>query len=340
MEHSTLVLLAATVTVFSLAMYVLLDGFDLGVGVWLGLQPSQTMRNEMIEAIEPVWDGNETWLIMAGVALWAAFPVAYGTLLPAFYLPLIGMLLCLGLRGVSFEFREEASPQGRQRWDRVFCLGSLGAAFLQGMVLGGLLTGVAVQKGADANGPAWTYAGGPWDFVSSTSLLCGVLVVAAYMALGSAWLQLKTSGLLHQLSQQQHRWSMYGFAALVFIVLAKVLAGQPLLSETLALRWPLVVLALGLALIAGGVSMSKATAGRHGLLHYGWSAAAIGSVLGALIVLLWPHIVPFGITVDAASAPAGSLVFMLVGVVFVMPVVLSYTALSYWVFRTPVGERT
>jgi cytochrome bd ubiquinol oxidase subunit II len=188
-------LLSALFAAFALSLYVMLDGFDLGVGVLLLAQSDEQLRDRMVDSITPTWDGNETWLIMTGVALLAAFPIAYGILLPAFYLPLIAMLLALGLRGVSFEFRYQVE-RGRWAWDVAFGLGSIIAALMQGFIVGGLIQGVAVD--------GERFSGSVFDVFQPFSLLVAVSVLAGYMVLGGGWLHLKATRNLHGFAERGH----------------------------------------------------------------------------------------------------------------------------------------
>src|ERR1700704_3071368 len=202
-------LLSALFMLFALAMYVVLDGFDLGVGALLLAQRDERVRDRMVDAIAPTWDGNETWLIMAGVTLLAGFPIAYGILLPALYIPIIAMLLSLGLRGVSFEFRHN-SKTSRRRWDVVFAGGSVVAGLAQGVIVGGLIQGVSVNRNA--------FAGSPLDTFSPFSILIGVTVVAGYATLAVGWLRLKGEDATRAFARSHQRWIPIAFLGLTAIV--------------------------------------------------------------------------------------------------------------------------
>lgn len=206
----------------ALSLYVLLDGFDLGVGALLLLEPDERHRDRMVDAITPTWDGNETWLIMAGVAMLAAFPTAYSVLLPAFYVPLIVMLLSLGLRGVSFEFRYQ-TVNARPRWDAVFAVGSILAAFTQGAFVGGLITGVAVDKGA--------FVGGPFDWLTPFSILFGFTSLAGYAVYGAGWLLLKGEGRTRDFAVKSLCWATPIFLALSSATCFAAYHIQPQLAE-------------------------------------------------------------------------------------------------------------
>lgn len=332
MSHETLITLSAVVTVLALSMYFVLDGFDLGVGLLLCLADGQHERDMMIEAIEPVWDGNETWLILAGVCLWAGFPGAYSTLLPAFYLPLVLMLLCLGLRGVSFEFRQAA--RNRKGWDTVFFLGSFGAVVCQSLVLAGVLAGVGV---AYENGEP-RFAGDRWAFISGLTLPAALFVLSAIAFLGASWLRLKTIASLQVKSDRIFRWALTALGLSTFLLVGVACAVSPPFQLALTQRWP----AVGVLLLLGALLAWKSSAGQsssHYLIHYAWAACVVASLLLTVVTLLWPNIIPYDVTLSQAASPSNSLAFMLVGVALVLPVILSYTYLSYWVFRGRVdGE--
>src|SRR6266568_6165835 len=198
-------LLSASFLAFTLTLYVMLDGFDLGVGILLLFQPAMAARDHMVDSITPTWDGNETWIIMAGVTLLAAFPVAYSVLLPAFYLPIILMLLALGFRGVSFEFRAQ-TERHRHKWDTAFALGSVVAAFMQGLILGGLMQGVTVQN--------QRFAGNVLDIIRPFPIISGVTLLFGYAVLGAGWLKLKSNLSVQHFAGCSLRVSAPAFAGL------------------------------------------------------------------------------------------------------------------------------
>src|SRR3979411_64703 len=233
-------LLSALFLLFALTMYVMLDGFDLGVGALLLAQRDQRVRDRMVDAIAPTWDGNETWLIMAAVTLLAGFPRAYGILLPAFYIPIILMLLSLGLRGVSFEFRHN-SATARRRRDMVFAGGSLVAGVAQGLVVGGLLQGVDTDLDS--------FGGSPLDTFSPFCLLTGATVVAGYATLGVGWLRLKGDDATRAFGRRHHRWLPLAFLALASIAGAIAVIRQP--NLTVAWRDHRIALSLCLLAITG-----------------------------------------------------------------------------------------
>jgi len=214
--------LSASFMAGALCIYVLLDGFDLGVGALLLLEPDERHRDRMVDAIVPTWDGNETWLIMAAVAMLAAFPTAYGVLLPAFYVPLIVMLLSLGLRGVSFEFRYQTT-KFRARWDAVFAVGSILVAIIQGAFVGGLIVGVAVDKGA--------FVGGTFDWLTPFSILFGFVSLTGYAVLGAGWLRLKGEGNTKLFAEKSLLWVTPAFLLLSSVTCVVAYHIQPQINE-------------------------------------------------------------------------------------------------------------
>ena len=310
----------------ALALYVLLDGFDLGVGALLLLEPDERHRDHMVDAITPTWDGNETWLIMAGVAMLAGFPTAYSVLLPAFYVPLIIMLLSLGLRGVSFEFRYQ-TVKARPRWDAVFAVGSILAAFSQGAFVGGLIMGVAVDKGA--------FVGRPFDWLTPFSVLFGLCSLSGYAVYGAGWLHLKGEGRTRLFAEKSLRWITPVFLLLSAWACFATYQIQPQVAKgwshhgvaLVALGAIFVLIAIGLTVRAHLSSFaSDAEPFVGGLILF--TCATVG-----LVLTFTPNIVPFRISVWDAASPTTSQVFLLVGALFVAPVVIAYSAFSYWVFR-------
>lgn len=309
----------------AVAMYVILDGFDLGIGILFPFTRKEAERDTMMNSVAPFWDGNETWLVLGGGGLWVAFPTAYAVIMPAFYLPVIGMLLALVLRGVSFEFRWVAKP-GHRLWDIAFAGGSTVAAFLQGVILGGLLQGVNVVDRQ--------YAGGALDWMTSFSLFVGLAVVAGYGLLGATWLVMRTSGATADLGRRIA-------APLLIAVLgamAVVSLWTPLTIDRIAERWfstpniyylwpvPLAAALTGLAL------WHWLRRGSHTLPFLGTIVLFLLGYAG-LVISTVPYLVPPHLTFwDTAAAPA-SQTFFLVGTAFLLPLVLGYTAFVYWVFR-------
>jgi cytochrome bd ubiquinol oxidase subunit II len=313
----------------AVAMYVILDGFDLGVGILFPFAAGERERDRMMASGKPFWDGNETWLVLGGVGLFVAFPLAYSIVMPAFYIPVILMLLALVFRGVAFEFRGIAGS--KMKWNVAFAGGSTLAALSQGFILGGLIQGVKVENGA--------FAGGHFDWATPFALICGLGVATGYALLGATWLILKTDGVMAHLARRQA--SMLLLAVLFFM--AVVSLWTPLSIPSIAQRWfstpnifylwPVPVIT-ALVAYAGWIGIHKG----HDVLPF-LSAIAL-FLLGymGLAISWFPYLVPPSITVwDSAAAPV-SQVFMLVGTLILLPMILGYTAMVYWVFRGKVAE--
>ncbi|MEO8524187.1 MAG: cytochrome d ubiquinol oxidase subunit II [Caldimonas sp.] len=316
-------LLSAFFVALSLSLYVLLDGFDLGVGALLLIQPDERLRDRMVDAIMPTWDGNETWLIMAGVALLAAFPIAYGVLLPAFYLPLIVMLLSLGLRGVSFEFRYQVT-RGRRFWDFAFGLGSLLAALMQGIVVGGLVQGITVSEGG--------FAGSVYDTFHLFSALTGIAVLVGYCVLGAGWLHLKGTPEVRAFAVRLLRRATPAFIVLSALVCVTAAEVQPGIRDAWAAHYvALSVLSALFMLVAA--ALLRAVAQTSDWLPFGMGIVLFLLAVAGLAIAVFPNIVPFRVSLWAASSPAMSQTFMLIGAAVVTPMVLGYSAFAYRVFR-------
>ena len=322
-------LLSALLLVFAITMYVMLDGFDLGVGALLLAQRDERVRNRMVDAIAPTWDGNETWLVLAALTAFAGFPRAYGILVPAFYIPGILMVLSLGLRGVSFEFRHN-SATSRRRWDVVFAGGSLVAALAQGLVVGGLIQGVDTDLDS--------FGGSPLDTFSPFCVLTGVTVVAGYATLGVGWLRLKGEDATRAFARSHQRWLPLAFLGLTIMSGVIARAIQP----NLAVSWRNHRVALSLCLLAFiGCALGIAWVARRNdaddRIGFGLALAMMLGGVVALGLSFFPYVVPFRITLwQAASAPS-TLAFLLIGALVVTPVILTYSAFAYWVFhgKTP-----
>jgi cytochrome d ubiquinol oxidase subunit II len=322
-------LLSAAFAALALTFYVLLDGFDLGVGMLLLIQSDGSLRDQMVNSILPTWDGNETWLIMAGVTLLAAFPIAYGVLLPAFYLPLIIMLLALGLRGVSFEFRVQGDKRGRA-WDLVFGAGSLVAALAQGIIVGGLIQGVSVKQQG--------FAGSVLDTFQPFSFLTAVTVLSGYIVLGASWLHLKGLGRTRRFAERALRRATPIFVGLAAIVCTTAPYVQPEIGSVWATHpVPLVVIA-GLFLVAATAVMLT-VGGRFDLMPFAFALCLFVLGIAGFAFLVYPDIVPFRISLWAAASSTMSHVFLLIGAAIVTPVVLGYSAFSYRVFRGKTPEK-
>jgi cytochrome bd ubiquinol oxidase subunit II len=314
---------------FALVLYMILDGFDLGVGILLLFQPAMASRDHMIDSITPTWDGNETWIIMAGVTLLAAFPIAYSILLPAFYLPVILMLLALGFRGVTFEFRVQ-SKLHRRGWGVAFAVGSLVAAFMQGLVLGGLMQGVKAQN--------QHFAGSVLDVVHPLPIISGLALLFGYAVLGGGWLKLKSNLSLQAFANRSIRVSAPFFAILFGIASIYAARIQPSIREKWASQGIALACLVGLFAIVSGMltALPKKTRPAVPFL-LGQFLFIVGmSVTG---LLAFPYIVPFRVTLWEAASSSASQTFVLVGAAFVTPMVLTYSAVAYWIFRGKTPEQ-
>ena len=322
-------LLSAFFLAFALTLYVILDGFDLGVGILLLFQRRVASRDHMVDSITPTWDGNETWIIMAGVTLLAAFPVAYSILLPAFYLPVILMLLALGCRGVSFEFRVQ-TKRHRCRWDIAFAVGSLIAAFMQGVILGGLLQGVKVQN--------YHFAGSVVDIISPLPVISGVTLVFGYAMLGGGWLKLKANLSVRRFATQAIRICTPAFAVSFGIACMYASNTQPGIRSKWASEGIALSCLIGLfAVVAGSLTTLAERSRRASALLLGLFLFVV--CLSGITVIVFPDIVPFNLSLWEAASSSASQQFVLIGATFVTPVVLGYSAFSYWIFRGRTPEK-
>lgn len=322
-------LIWAVIIIFGVMMYVVMDGFDLGIGILFPFVKDDTERDVMMNTVAPVWDGNETWLVLGGAGLFAAFPLAYSVVLSALYLPLMFMLIGLVFRGVAFEFRFKAKPAKRHLWDKAFIGGSIAATFFQGVALGAYIEGLPVVNRA--------YAGGSLDWLAPFPLFCGLGLIAAYALLGCTWLIMKTEG---RLQQQMHDLAR----PLVLVLLGItgiVSVWTPLAHETIAQRWfslpnlfwflpvPILVLICTWALL-------RAVANNANHLPFVLTLVLIFLGYSGLGISLWPNVIPPAVSVWDAAAPPQSQGFALVGALFIIPFILVYTAWSYYVFRGKV----
>lgn len=315
---------------FAIVAYVVMDGFDLGIGILFPLFKVGPARDTAMNSIAPVWDGNETWLVLGGGGLLAAFPLAYAIILPALYAPLIAMLLGLVLRGVAFEFRWR-DPAHRPLWDVAFTLGSCVATFAQGVALGALLQGITVT--------GRSYGGGWWEWLSPFSLLTGAGLVVGYALLGACWLNWKTEGGLQD--QVVGYAGKLGIALLVMIGLISLatLTLEPQ-YHTRWLSYPgvLATAQVPLATLIVTALFYRSLKLRKDIQPFLWALALFGLCLLGLGISIWPNVIPARVSIWAAAAPHRSQVFMLVGASVLVPVILAYTAWAYWVFRGKVGE--
>ncbi len=329
-SDTALVLVWAAIIAFAIFAYVVMDGFDLGIGILFPSFPVGVERDQAMNAIAPVWDGNETWLVMGGGGLLAAFPLAYAIILPATYPLMIAMLLGLILRGVAFEFRWR-DARHRRLWDAAFASGSVLAALAQGFTLGAILQGIRVEHGA--------YAGGWLDWLSPFTLLTGVSLAVGYALLGATWLVWKTDG-----STQAHaRKLAFGLGVATLLALAAVSAATPLLANDYWRRWfsvPRVLITSQVPLltcIAAAVFFWSLRRRAERLPFLMVLALFLLGFIG-LAVSIYPYIVPRAVTLWAAAAPPRTQSFMLAGAVLIIPVIIAYTGWAYWVFRGKVGS--
>lgn len=306
-------------------IYVILDGFDLGIGIVFPLLKKGQERDQAMNSVAPIWDGNETWLVLGGGGLFAAFPLAYAIVMPALYAPFIIMILALVFRGVAFEYRWRDKSH-EKHWDRSFHFGSLVAAFMQGVVLGAFVQGIEVEGRA--------YGGGRWDWLSPFTVTCGIALTFGYALLGTSWLVLKTQG---ELRQRAYRLSRR--AALVTLGFMGVVSlWTPFLSPDIAQRWfsfPQLMFVLPVptltAVLAGILAWGLLK--ERDAVPFPAAIALFGLCFAGLGIGIAPYIVPRAVTIHEAAAPDSSLLFMLVGAAVLLPLILTYTAYSYWVFR-------
>ncbi|MET1027574.1 MAG: cytochrome d ubiquinol oxidase subunit II [Dongiaceae bacterium] len=308
--------------------YVVLDGFDLGVGMLYGFEPNLHCRNMVMNSIAPIWDGNETWLVLGGLALLAAFPLAFAIIIPALYFPILVMLLSLAFRGVAFEFRYR-DAEHKSFWDHGFCYGSAIATFAQGIMLGAFIQGFKVD--------GRHFAGGSLDFLTPFSVLTGIALIFGYSLLGAGWLILKTEGEIQQRARRHGRICLIA----VLLAVGVVSIWTPLMNDDVAQRWfawPNILLLSPVPIATALVAFAtwRALGGRL------QAAPFIGAIFlfilsyGGIAISLWPMIVPHQYTLwEAASSPRTQ-AFLLVGTLFLLPVIFVYTGWSYWVFRGKV----
>ena len=319
----------AGIIFFAVFMYVVLDGFDLGIGMLYPFVPGRRERDVMMNSVAPVWDGNETWLVLGGEGLLLAFPAAYSIILSGLYLPLIFMLLGLIFRGVAFEFRFKANDRERPVWDAAFIGGSTVAAFFQGVSLGAYLQGIPVS--------GRSYAGGPLDWLAPFPLAAGAGVMIAYTLLGATWLVMKTEGELQRRMVRLARpftWLLLGAIAVVSV-------WTPLAHHEVAERWfgfpnLLILSPVPLLVVVSAMLLLRALHRDPQRLPFVAALALVLLGYAGMAISIWPHIVPPTITIAEAAAPPQTQGFALVGTLFVLPFILGYTFWSYRVFRGKV----
>jgi len=318
-------LIWAGLLALAIFIYVVLDGFDLGIGILFPFLKEKDQKDLAMNSVAPIWDGNETWLILGGGGLFAAFPLAYAIVLPALYAPFIIMILALVFRGVAFEYRWR-DPAHERIWDRSFHLGSLVATFCQGIVLGAFVQGIEVEGRA--------YAGGWWDWLTPFTLMTGLALTAGYALLGAAWLILKTEGALRDRAYGLARTA--GIATLVFIAIVSF--WTPLLIPEIAERWfqfPQLLFVMPVPTLTAILAAALAWGlyKRKDGVPFPTTIALFLLCFAGLGIGIAPYVVPHAVTIHQAAAPDSSLLFMLVGALILLPMIIAYTAYSYWVFR-------
>ncbi|TFI59867.1 cytochrome d ubiquinol oxidase subunit II [Sphingomonas parva] len=320
----------AAIIAFAVAAYVVMDGFDLGIGILFPKFKVGPERDKAMNTIAPVWDGNETWLVLGGGGLLAAFPLAYSIILPALYAPLTAMLLGLVFRGVAFEFRWR-DPSHRRIWDAAFFAGSVVATFAQGITVGALLQGISVDGRA--------YAGGWWDWLTPFSLLTGASLLVGYALLGACWIIWKTSGPLQDDAFRLAR----RLAILLIAAIAAVSAYTPFLEGKYYERWfawPGVLAAAQVPLLVAitAALLMRSLARGHHRAPFALTLVLFGLSMLGLAISIWPDVIPGRVSIWEAAAPEESQSFMLVGTSVLIPLILAYTGWAYWVFRGKVDE--
>ncbi|GAB7538612.1 cytochrome d ubiquinol oxidase subunit II [Burkholderia sp. 3C] len=315
----------AAIIALGLFMYVVLDGFDLGIGIVFPFFPDEKERDLMMNTVAPVWDGNETWLVLGGAGLFAAFPMVYSTVLSGLYLPLIFMLVCLIFRGVSFELRAKAR-RTKHLWDLAFIGGSAGATFFQGIALGAYLQGIPVQNGQ--------FGGDPFGWLTPFSVLTGLGLIATYALLGCCWLVAKTEG---DLQRRLHR-VVLPLTIVLLGMIGVVSIWTPLQEPAVAQRWFgsglfVYLMPVPFLVVACGVWMVRAIRARRDTLPFVLALALVALGYIGLLVSLFPYAIPRSVTIWEAAAPHSSQMFTLVGAAVIIPIIIAYTTLGYWVFR-------
>jgi cytochrome bd ubiquinol oxidase subunit II len=328
-QPSDLALFWAGVIALSIMVYVILDGFDLGVGILFGSARDETRRVQMMNTIAPFWDGNETWLVIVGAGLFATFPVVYAVFLGAFYIPVLLLLIGLIFRGVAFEFRHR-SGKLRWLWDGGFVLGSIVVAFVQGAAVGAMMRGIAVSNGQ--------FAGGSFDWLHPFAVFTGIGLVFGYALLGAGWMVVKSDGPLRDWAYVRIPWLVAIVFAIIgscFAIVLLVDAGAVAQNHLRERRWGLLFPLLGVAALAAVVLAARS---RRDHLPFAFTVLFFLCAFLTLGVMFWPYMVPYQITVANAAAPDVSLQFLFYGGVVVLPVIALYTVGVYWVFRGKVHD--
>ena len=314
----------------AVAMYVILDGFDLGIGILFPFAETERERDQMMNSVAPFWDGNETWLVLGGAGMMVVFPRAYSIILPALYLPVIVMLLALVWRGVAFEFRWLGATSKRY-WTFAFAAGSVVAAFCQGLILGGLIQGIKVENGS--------FAGAAFDWATPFAVLCGLALVSGYGLLGATWLIMKTDGPIATRARLQAKILL--LAVLMFMAIVSV--WTPLAFARIAARWFSIPNFLFLWWVPAATALVAYTAWRS--LESGREVLPFLSAIGlfllgyfGLLISSFPYLVPPSLSIWQAAAPPPTQVFMLVGTLVMLPIILGYVIFVYWIFSGKLRE--
>ena len=328
--ESYLPIIWAAIIGLAVAMYVILDGFDLGIGILFPFAETDRERDQMMNSVAPFWDGNETWLVLGGAGMMVAFPLAYSIILPALYLPVIIMLLALVFRGVAFEFRW-IGVTSKPHWTFAFAAGSALAAFCQGVILGSLIEGIKVENGA--------FAGRAFDWATPFAVLCGLGLVAGYGLLGATWLVMKTEGRVAERARIEAKLLL--LAVLAFMAIVSL--WTPLAFERIAVRWfslPNILffwwVPAATALVAFALWRWLET-GREILPFLATVALFLLGYLG-LLISNFPYLVPPSLTIWQTAAAPATQVFMLMGTLVLLPIILGYMIFVYWIFGGKLRE--
>ncbi len=326
MQASDLALFWAAVVAVAIVVYVILDGFDLGVGILFGTTRDEAHRSQMMDSIAPVWDGNETWLVVIGASLYAAFPAVYAVFLGAFYLPVLLLLFGLIFRGVAFEFRLR-SRRMKGLWDRGFFIGSTVVAFVQGAAVGAMMHGIPVVNNQ--------FAGTSFDWLRPFPLLTGIGLVFGYALLGAGWIVMKCEGSLRDLALRRIPWLAAAMLVVLGLAFGLTLDYSDIARSNLHERsWGFVFPAVGVLALFG---VLLGTRRQHDVLPFVMTVLFFVCAFLTLGVMYWPYMVPYAITVADAAGPEASLSFLFWGAgLFVLPVILIYTVAVYWIFRGKV----
>ena len=335
MDLISLPLVWAGLLAIAVFMYVLLDGFDLGVGILFPFAEKDEDRDVMMNSVAPFWDGNETWLVLGGGGMFAAFPLAYAALMPAIYMPIGFMLIALIFRGVAFEFRFKAVGSGRRSWDQAFHWGSIVATFSQGLILGTLVQGIPLEDNR--------FAGGMFEWLTPFSFVTGCALIWGYTLLGAGWLVIKTEGRLLEWSRRVGLVA----AAVVLLMIVVVSLWVPALEAEVATRWGLnypdvewgrLMMWSPIPILVAVAFWQLVRGLRHGGQYgpYAWTVVIFLLGYIGLMVGIFPYLVPYSLTYTEAAAAANAQGLLLVGAVIFLPIILGYTAYVYWVFRGKV----